>query len=400
MSDERDDAGNETQPFNWGIQPETPAGDSASTAPKKPWWNRKADAADEEPEADALADAALTAEQLFAGLAEPVGMSAPQFVHPAEPPQAKPELAETAAFDVVADRASEPTQSLADLVQEPVVEAAAPVAEPVVDAGEPLDHWTAPVEPVDAPEPIFGSSGSFTPAEPPAVAEAAAPATEAFFATAAVPTAATLNESGAAPRIPAGEAGFAGLGADAQKTGAARNPKLLWWVTGGMIALVVVVALFFFGTQLPKWISSNSAVAPVPSVSPTAALSPGTYAWDQLYGGECIDPFTTPWQQDFTVVDCGKGHAAQLVYRGSFGGEADAAFPGEDALGQQINALCTRNGIFDASAASAYSNLQVQGSYPVTADQWNSGQRNYYCFVSRTDGSAITASLQGSGPAS
>lgn len=220
--------------------------------------------------------------------------------------------------------------------------------------------------------------------------------------TAAIPTEATLNETGAAPRIPAGEAGFEGIGNAGEGAEVAQEQqqrsKLLWWVTGGLVALVVVVALFFVGSQIPKWISGGGAATPTPTTSPTAALGPGTYAWNQLFGGECIQPFTNAWQEEFTVVDCAGDHAAQLVYHGTFGGDATTVFPGEAELGKQINALCTRPGIFDTQAASAFSNLQVQGAYPVTAEQWDANQRDYFCFVNRTDGSALTGSLQGAGP--
>lgn len=177
------------------------------------------------------------------------------------------------------------------------------------------------------------------------------------------------------------------------------NTKLLWWVSGGLVALVIVVALFFFGSQIPKWIGGAGATpTPTAPVTPTAMATPGVSAWDQLYGGECIDSFSSPWQEEFTVVDCSAEHAAQLVYRGSFPGDASTVFPGEEALGAQINALCTQAGVFDTGAASAYANLQVQGAYPVTAEQWDGGERSFYCFVNRTDGSAITGSLAGAGP--
>ena len=178
-----------------------------------------------------------------------------------------------------------------------------------------------------------------------------------------------------------------------------KSRALGWWIGGGVLAVVIVVALVFFGSQISKWVSGGGAAPAPSSATPTAALGPGTYQWDQLFGGECLSPFTGAWQQTYTVVDCSTGHAAQLVYKGTFDATPDAVFPGEEALAGQINALCTRNGIFDVAAATAAGSLQVQGSYPVTAEQWNAGQRNYFCFVNHTDGSNITGSLQGTGPA-
>lgn len=294
--------------------------------------------------------------------------AAPEPVEPPVDPDAlaeifAPEFDDEPAQPVVGDAADAWAATAAAAggafasVPEPFVVSELPTA-PTESYGEDLSHWTAP--------------------------------------TPAVPDASTVNDTG---RIPAGEAGFAGVGESAVAK-RPTNTNLLWWVTGGLIALVVVVALFFFGSQIPKWISGGGAATPTPTapVTPTAIATPGVVAWDQLYGGECLEPFTSPWAEDFTVVDCATAHAAQLVYRGTFEGDATTAFPGEDALGAQINALCTRNGIFDTTAASAFSTLQVQGAYPVTAEQWDGGQRSYYCFVNTSDGAAITGSLAGAGP--
>jgi hypothetical protein len=123
------------------------------------------------------------------------------------------------------------------------------------------------------------------------------------------------------------------------------------------------------------------------------------HAWNTLFGGECFEPYGSAWDEDFTVVDCAVPHVAQLVYRGTFAGETATVFPGEAALAAQINLLCTAPGILDLNAAGAYPNLQMQGSFPVTDEQWTDAPRQYYCFVSRVSGEAIAASIVGQGPA-
>ena len=125
----------------------------------------------------------------------------------------------------------------------------------------------------------------------------------------------------------------------------------------------------------------------------------GVHEWNTLFGGECLEPYVSPWENEFTVVDCAAGHTAQLVYRGDFGGDTSTVFPGEAELAAQINLLCTTPGILDLNAAGAYPNLQMQGSYPITSEQWSDGQRNYYCFVSRTAAEPLTISIAGPGPA-
>jgi hypothetical protein len=122
------------------------------------------------------------------------------------------------------------------------------------------------------------------------------------------------------------------------------------------------------------------------------------YAWDQLGGGECLQPYVSPWEEEFTVVDCAAPHAAQLVYRGTYAGDAMTVFPGEGALASEINLLCSAPGVIDLAAARAFPDLQVQGSFPVTDEQWTGGQRHYYCFVSRAGGEPLTATVAGPGP--
>ncbi|WP_022882063.1 hypothetical protein [Gryllotalpicola ginsengisoli] len=147
-----------------------------------------------------------------------------------------------------------------------------------------------------------------------------------------------------------------------------------------------------------KTASATPSATPTPSIPATGALPAGTYQWDELRGGECLQPFTTPWAQEFTVVPCQGPHAAQLVYTAPYSSDPDAAFPGESAIAAQINLLCSKPGIIDMTAAAAYNDIQLVGAYPVTEEQWNNGQRNYYCFADRSSGQPLTASIAGPGP--
>jgi len=49
--------------------------------------------------------------------------------------------------------------------------------------------------------------------------------------------------------------------------------------------------------------------------------------------------------------------------------------------------------VIDFEAAGAYADVQLQGSYPVTAEQWDAGDRYFYCFASRASGEPLTTSL-------
>ncbi|TFD57917.1 hypothetical protein [Cryobacterium sp. Hh38] len=192
-------------------------------------------------------------------------------------------------------------------------------------------------------------------------------------------------------------------------TGGARQASLVWTAVG-LLAAIVLAGLFYLGQRLvaspvPVAAPTQSA-SPTPTPTPTPTPAPeitavqlaGVHEWNTLFGGECLEPYGSPWEEDFTVVDCAASHTAQLVFRGDFGGDATTAFPGEAALAAQINLLCTSPGILDLNAAGAYPNLQMQGSYPITEDQWTDEPRNFYCFASRASAEPLSMSIMGAGP--
>lgn len=190
--------------------------------------------------------------------------------------------------------------------------------------------------------------------------------------------------------------------------------KVLAGVGGGLLAVLLLIGLFLLGTRLPDLLGPAPAVAtPTPTPTPTriAALpigpvEPGTYDWDELLGGECLEPYdvtTGAWAEEYTVVDCAVPHSAQMVYRAWFPAEpADpedpdaepvwGAYPGAAALQAQISLLCSAPGVVDLAAAGAYSDAQIQGSYPMTEEQWETDP-SYYCFVSRSSGEPLTTSV-------
>lgn len=202
----------------------------------------------------------------------------------------------------------------------------------------------------------------------------------------------------------AGDAGGAG-GADGGDSGD-RKRRTLIGVAGGLVLLLVLAGLFFLGTKLPfggtatpaasSSTSASDTAAPV-DAPPTAAQPAGVHAWNTLFGGECLDPFTDAWAQEFTVVDCAAPHAAQLVLRGSIAADAAAPFPGETELATQLAATCRAAGVFDAAAIAALDDLQVLSAYPL-ADAWAAGERTFYCFANRASGEPLTGSIAGPAP--
>ena len=133
---------------------------------------------------------------------------------------------------------------------------------------------------------------------------------------------------------------------------------------------------------------------PTASAGPVIGpVAPGDYYWDRLLGGECIAPFTSPWEDTFTVVDCTQPHPAQLVLKGTFPATDDPAYPGVDALQALAASLCAVPTVIDYAAAASANDIQVLSSFAADEADWTAGNRTFYCFVSRTGGAEFTTSV-------
>lgn len=183
--------------------------------------------------------------------------------------------------------------------------------------------------------------------------------------------------------------------------GLSRTQKILLGVGGSLLALLSLAALFLLGTRLPDLLGPAPAAVTTPSPTPTPSpitelplgpVPPGSYEWDELLGGECLDPFVDPWQEQFTVVDCAQPHPAQLLDRSLFAESPDGAYPGVEALQAQLPILCSAPGVVDLAAAGQYTDVVIQGSFPVTEEQW-ALDRSYYCFASRSTGEPLSGSI-------
>ena len=185
--------------------------------------------------------------------------------------------------------------------------------------------------------------------------------------------------------------------------GGGRSPvTVLAWIAGALAAVLLVVGGFALVSRMMGGGASEQTASDaqdsVDLPEPTAIQAPGVVAWSQLFGGECLDPFQDPWADEFTVVDCAAPHAAQLVLRGEVSTDAAAAFPGESEVAAQVGQLCASEGVIDPATLGDVTDLQMQASYPVTEEQWTSGERTFYCFVNRSSGEPLAVSVQGPGP--
>jgi len=301
---------------------------------------------------------------------------------------------------------------------------AEPKPEPAAEEEGPKLLATTPftMPPTDA-RPFSAQESSRTLSAP---SDSSLPQTEAFTPFPSAPAAVAAPAVPAGPLPPSASTGTqtASPAGPAGPTGpglwGSRNNRILFSLAGALAVVLVLIGLFALGTRIPSLFRAAQPVpvstashpaspspkptptpTPTPTVTPkpAAAVGPGVHPWDTLGGGECIQPFTNVWAQEFTVVDCATPHAAQLVYTNLLSADPAAPYPGVDALAQQIPGLCTAGGVIDLGAAAAYPDLQVVGSYPATEQQWKDGQRSYYCFANRSGGEPLTSSVAGPGPA-
>lgn len=173
--------------------------------------------------------------------------------------------------------------------------------------------------------------------------------------------------------------------------GLSRTQRVLIGVAGGLLAVLVLILVFVLGSKLGASSATPATTTPnTGSTAPAAVDGPGTYPWTALAGGECVDPFTSAWETEFTVVDCTEPHAAQLVAVGTFD---DTTYPGDAALADEAATACTAPKVIDYAAAAEFTNLQLQSSYAPDQASWDAGDHGYLCFVTLASGEPLTASV-------
>lgn len=175
---------------------------------------------------------------------------------------------------------------------------------------------------------------------------------------------------------------------------------IVWLLSSiGAVLLLAIIAVVVWvarpaGTAAPTSAPPTDTTA---TAAPTGPVAPGEHKWNTLFGGECVTPFTDAWAETFTVVDCTTPHAAQLVATGKVDGAEGAAYPGEAALTTQVNGFCRAEGVFDRAALTGIDDLQVQAAFPVES-QWAAGERQYFCFASRSGGGTFEKSITPAAP--
>ena len=194
--------------------------------------------------------------------------------------------------------------------------------------------------------------------------------------------------SGDAPKkrltdTPTGQAVFVGL-----------------WMLGTLATIAALIGAFFLGRLISE-ANQPQPVTPVeiaPEVAKVVPLTgqaqqPGQWEWFELMGGECVTGFQTAFDADFTVVPCELPHTAELIHAELVSNDPAVAFPGEENVVARAKEICDLTDRINREAASAYADLIVDYSYPVSADQWDAGYRGVYCFVTRSSGDFMAERL-------
>jgi hypothetical protein len=176
--------------------------------------------------------------------------------------------------------------------------------------------------------------------------------------------------------------------------------KVLMGVAAGLIAALILVGLFFLGEHLGSATPSTTASkgTDAPSATPTPAgtggpAAPGVRQWATLQGGECIQPFTSAWALNFTVVSCTADHDAEMVFKGTLPDTSEAKYPTPSEFQKEITPLCSDSTAINYAVAGTVTDLQISYSYPPNTASWLSGNRTYYCFVDRVSGGNLPGDL-------
>jgi len=137
-------------------------------------------------------------------------------------------------------------------------------------------------------------------------------------------------------------------------------------------------------------------VAPVPMEFPDLGLGPqfpGTWAWSELRGGECVMPYVSEWEESFDVVNCLTTHQAEFVRDTLISTVSDDVYPGDDAIREFAIDNCAQWEEDDLDRGERFDDLIVTPSYSLGLDAWQRGDRLVGCFVSRQDGGVFTDKL-------
>jgi hypothetical protein len=173
------------------------------------------------------------------------------------------------------------------------------------------------------------------------------------------------------------------------------------WVLGTLVTLGLWVGAFVLGQSVgapedaavEEVIESAESAPQFPELGPPPQ-APGTWAWDELRGGECLTGFSDPFAEQFQVVSCSSPHNAELLHAELLSRESSEPYPGDPAVLAAARAACDVRDLVNIEVAQEFSDLRTGYSYPVSQDQWEAGERGVYCFVYSESGATFESSLR------
>ncbi len=173
------------------------------------------------------------------------------------------------------------------------------------------------------------------------------------------------------------------------------------WVLGTLVTLGLWVGAFVLGQSVgaPEDVAIEEVIdvveiaAEFPELGPPAQ-APGTWAWDELRGGECLTGFRDAFAEQFQVVSCSSPHNAELLHAELLSRESSEPYPGDPAVLAAARAACDVRDLVNIEVAQEFSDLRTSYSYPVSQDQWDAGERGVYCFVYSESGATFRSSLR------
>lgn len=171
------------------------------------------------------------------------------------------------------------------------------------------------------------------------------------------------------------------------------------WIVITVVGLVPAAALgYWLGSPDEPDVEPEPVVEVAPAEVtvdfPQLNLGPrpaGVWAWSELRGGECVDPYESAWAEEFVVVSCDQPHEAEFVRSTLLSTSVAAPYPGDEEIARQAEGHCASWERDDLNEPEAFDDLIAEVAYSLGEHAWERGDRLLGCFVSQRGGREFTS---------
>lgn len=160
----------------------------------------------------------------------------------------------------------------------------------------------------------------------------------------------------------------------------------------GWAVVAALAALVLLGALLVPWLQSSSRTTPTPEASVSRNPSPGIDGIvarqvppEQQQPGDCLTDFQS-LEEPVTVVECEKGHEAQLIGRKTW--PDSAAFP-EGGMRGPAEEFCGQIPL----TGSPQAQVRIEISHP-NQGTWEEGDRRVDCVAHALEGTLSESLVQ------